>query len=760
MRIVSGATITLDERSRTNADRQHRYRKSLGNAGKVHDAARKRATRAATLPEFIGVDSEGTGRNKHHRAVLLGVGDQHYIAKDLKRGLQWEEVFEYLYSQYEAHPKAAFIGFYLGYDFNQWLQSLPQQAAYMLLTPQGKRLRRKTEDRRMHYHPVRCNGWEFDMMGGKRLSIRPRVCTCTENKIKCDHEQKGWMHICDAGSYFQMPFLDVLDPLKWSQDPHGAICTQAEYDKVTIGKNKRANARLDKKMIEYNALENILLARVMTRLAGAFNEIGIRLSKDEWYGPGATAGKWLTQNGGLKKSKLDGLVPEWFMDICRKSYFGGWFEIFSHGILYGKSYNYDINNAYPYATSKLPHLCESCRYTRGNGEPSHSGNYMLLYVTVHAKSQRIGPVPYRDKNGNILRPAISKGWYWASELDAARRGGLVKKTYVHEWIEFIPCNHVGPFGKVRGLYNLRLEKGKDSALGMGIKLNNNSLYGKFAQSVGSAPFNNWLYASWITSHCRVQILNAIASHPGGPESVLMVATDGICFDSPHPGLPISKNLGEWASTEYTDLCLFKPGVYWHKEGKERALNVKSRGIPKVEFADAVYMVEFQFEQMQRIGQAPGSVLASTVIDGMVKEYGIEPTAIHGVKGWPYFRVPIKFRIKTCKQALNERNWGSAGRVLEETELGQDSDPQSKRRRPRYNEDKKRIDTIIHDLPIEDIETKYYGEIKYPVLTDPGYEYEGAATGPIIEIMSIARDKRANYDLPIGEDLEWVTVWGE
>jgi|SRR5215469_7369034 len=746
----------------THADRQQQYRKR--NPHKVreqrfHDAAVKRAKRAATIPEFIGVDSEGIGKGRNHRAVLLGVGDQHYIAKDPRKGLHWTEVFEYLYSHFEQHPKAAFVGFFLSYDFNQWLKSLPQDAAFMLLTVPGKQLRKKTDKRRMHYHPVRCEGWEFDMMGSKRLSIRPRVCTCSEDRTECEHDQKPWMHICDAGSFFQMSFLNVLDPEKWRQDPEGSICTDAEYVKVLKGKNRRSYARLDKSMIEYNALENILLARVMTRLAKAFNSIGIRLSKDEWYGPGATAAKWLSLNGGVKKSALEEFLPESFSDACRRSYFGGWFEIFSHGIIYGSSWNYDINNAYPYATTKLPHLCDKCRYNSGNGSPKSWGKYMLLHATVHGKSERIGPVPYRDKDGSILRPYISKGWYWAFELEAAQRAGLIKNIYVHAWQEFIPCSDPNPFMKVRDLYNLRLEVGKDSSQGMAIKLNNNSIYGKFAQSVGSAPFNNWFYASYITAHCRTQILDAIATHPGGADSVLMVATDGVCFDSPHPTLSVSKALGEWSQTEYLDLCLFKPGVYWHKEGKERALKVKSRGVPRVEFAEAISVVEYQFATMQRLKQVPGAEIATRIIDQEARNFGIDPYSLHGEKGWPYFRVPIKFRMRTCKMALNEGKWDSAGEVMEQTELGQDSDPQSKRRRARYNETKGRIDTVIHDLPMPDIETKYYGEVRYPKTVDPGFEFEGLATGPIIELMAEARDKPANYDLPLGENEEWVTVWG-
>jgi hypothetical protein len=705
-----------------------------------------RAKRATTVPEFVGVDSEGIGKGSHHRAVLLGVGDQQYISGDLAKGLQYEEVFEFLYAQYERKPHAAFVGFYLSYDFNQWLKSLPRSAAWELLSKAGKAKRfvGGTAKRRMYY-PVHLDKWDIDMLGFKRLSIRPRVCDCYERAVKCQHKQKAWMHICDAGSFYQMSFARTCNPEMWKDDPEGPICTQAEWDQLFKGKERRSYAKLDKEMMEYNVLENILLARCMGRLARGFASIGIRLAKDQWYGPGATAGKWLSSKGAIKHRQLYDIMPEWFDTICRKSYYGGWFEIFSHGIIRGKTWNYDINNAYPYATSKLPHICSECRYNRGTGEYKGNSNYVLMYGTLHAANPRIGPVPYRDKNGGILRPAIAKGWYWKHEIDAARRAGLVKRQFTDEWVEFTPCAHKAPLSDIRDLYNLRLEVGKNSAQGLSIKLNNNSCYGKFAQSTGSAPFNNWFYASLITAHCRVQILDAIATHPQQANSVLMVATDGVLFDAPHPRLPVSKQLGEWDATEYTDVCLFKPGVYWHKEGKEALLKVKSRGVPKKEFMDGIAEVEEYFTAMQYNGYAPGQIYESS---GNV--------AIRLV--WPWFKVTVGFRMKSCTQALNERKWDRAGQVQESVEIIQNSDPFNKRRRAVYNLEKRRIDTVIHDLSIMDTETHYYGEVRYPKQKPMGYGFDGAPIDGILEAAETLRAKPAKYDIPINpDDYEWETV---
>jgi DNA polymerase type B, organellar and viral len=729
---------------RSEAARKRAFRIREGDKLRAVDRERKRQSRAAAIPEFIGVDSEGIGRGKNHRVLLLGVGEAQYIARDLKRGLHWQEVFSFLYSQYKAHPKAAFVGFYLGYDFNRWLATLPKQAAMMLLTTAGKAMRRRKDGKARQFFPVRCEGWELDMLGFKRLSIRPWCGCIPEAGKKCEHEPAPWMHICDAGPFFQMPFKNVINPDMWKNDPEGPVCSRKEWLSICADKDRRATAKLDARMMKYNRLENTLLAKVMTRLAKGFKSVGISLGRDQWYGPGASASVWLQQNNAPKKMQLASLgIPDWFTDVCMWSYFGGWFEIFSHGLIRGESWNYDINNAYPYATCQLPHICGDCQCARGNGEYKGSGKYVLVYATVFTKGSRIGAVPYRDKAGAILRPNIAKGWYWRHELLSAQRAGIVGKVFYYEWAEFIPCEHDNPFRDIRRLYDLRLSVGKSSAIGLAIKLINNSLYGKFAQSVGSAPFGNWFYSSYITSHCRTQILDAIASHPGGTDSVLMVATDGVCFDSSHPSLPISTALGEWEETKYTDLCLFKPGVYWHREGKERLAKIKSRGVPKESFKQQLTLMESMFTDFLRVGSHPESSFAKEILTDRYGEYYAEFTVENG---WPKFAAEVGFRMRSCKQALNEGNWEGAGEVQEKALIWQSSDPQSKRRKPFYNDAKRRIDTVIHELPFGDKETSYY---HMPVTQpDIGYDFDGNALHPIMDAMNALT----------GADEEWETVW--
>lgn len=378
-------------------------------------------------------------------------------AADRHRGLQWQEVFEFLYYEnFEQNPEdSVYVGFYLKYDFNHWLATLPVKAGMMLWSPAGKAARiKKTGFGR---YPVRCEDWEFDMPAGdKCLQIRPRVCECWELRVKCTHTPKPWMTICDAGSYFQTGFQRVLEdwPVTarvWSDD---------EQKKIEYGKNNlrqlgviRKGSKLEKQVTEYNELENVILARIMRTIAQGLHELGIKLPRDRWYGPGPVAAEWLHQNGGIKHKTLSEWkhLEEWFK-LCQYSFYGGWFEIFSHGIIPGKSYNYDINSAYPYATTKLPHLCEHCQMSAGKGRIESRNDYVLLYATVRSKNSRIGAMPYRDSHGSILRPNITKGWYWAHELDAANSAGLVESVEYHAYRAFHPCNNDRPFASIGDLY--------------------------------------------------------------------------------------------------------------------------------------------------------------------------------------------------------------------------------------------------------------------------------------------------------------------
>lgn len=657
-----------------------------GHYRNKHGRETHHSKKSETPINFVGVDGEGMTVDGEHRYVLFGVGDEQISNPD---GLKWWEVFEFLYAK--RKQGTAYIGFFLGYDFTQILKTLPEDRAWMLLTTEGKALRQHRVAGKAP-HPVQAdapNGraWQFDVLGMKRLRIRPKFCECIVATCKCEHEP--WMYVCDAGSFFQTSFLKVIDPENWEGS---GVVSQEEYDIIREGKEARSTAVLDEDMKQYNRMENEVLARVMHELDVGFHAIGIHLPPSKWFGPGQAAQQWLRNQKVATREDIEEAVPGWFLEAARMSYFGGWFEQFIHGIIPGVSHEYDINSAYPSIISNLPCLLHGV-YERGRGLPPTSQGLFLVYANVWApslptrrKRQLVGSMLHRDIHGRILRPMATEGWFWWDELQAAYRAGLVKRLdnkghqQVYQWVGYRPCDCPPPMASIVDLYAKRLEVGKTSALGKAAKLVYNSDYGKFAQSVGEPVFGNPVYASRITSGCRTMVLDAIATHPKGLDSVAMVATDAVYFLSPHPGLSRSESLGEWDYKQRTHLTLFKPGVYWDEDTRSRiaegkSAHFKARGFQAADFVNSIGRIDADYANWQSKFDA-------------------------GDIQWPAVTFRPRFSMVTALQALRRHKWDDAGRVIADIELVQDSNPEAKRTGLFRDEYEGRV--IWRSLPYEGI----------------------------------------------------------
>lgn len=554
------------------------------------------------------------------------------------------------------NPFAAYVGFYLGYDFTMWLRDLPRNRAHMLLSNEGIALRKRIKSGQNHLpFPVEHRGYLFDILPMKRL------------RLWKDGSDKR-MYICDTGSFFQTSFLNAInpDPAKW---PDGPIVTDTEYKKIALGKSERGQdvvnwgSPVDSEMIEYNVLENDVLSRLMKKYNEGLHNVGIRLKRDQWFGPGQAAQKWMSNIKAPTREEFEDVTDREIRRKLRSSYYGGWFEIFAHGHIPGTSYSYDINSAYPDIQSQLP-CCLHGRWTtdeNGSTCPMDPSLKTLVFATVEGTNRHIGSAPHRLKTGHILRPNRTKGWYWLHELNAAKSARLASFWEIHEWISYEQCVCVSPFSSERELYEDRIRVGKNTVGGKARRLVYNSAYGKTAQSIGVAKYANPFYASLITSLCRTRILLAIANHVKGPEDVLMVATDGIVFRSPHNLLHCSPTqLGAWTETTHRNLCLFMPGVYWDDSTRDKLVHgehpsLKSRGIPAKALADKILEIDAMFN---------------------------DP---YSGKGFPVITLPIGFSLVSPKQALARGKWDTCGIVTTwdaDTGTGPsrtiDSDPYMKR----------------------------------------------------------------------------------
>lgn len=614
------------------------------------------------LTNFVCIDGEGiTLPDGTHRYVLLGVGDQQ-ISNE--RGLSWEEICDFLWEQYLDHgSRVAYTGFFLGYDFIQWLRNLPEERARMLLTSEGRAKRQPRSSNRIQPFPVRFQGWEFDILGTKRFRIRKEG-------------SKRWMNICDTGPFFQKSFLKVINPEEWS-DP---VVTSEEYDTVSRGKSNRAVASLDVDMRRYNALENEILARVLVRLDDGFRSLGIHLRPGEWFGPGQAAQAWL-KSRAITSERLGEVTPPGVIDAARMSYFGGWFEIMAHGPIPGITYEYDINSAYPAIISRLPCLEHGTWKRSRNVRAVRSESALVLvHARVIGNDPYIGAMLHRDRKGNISRPHHTGGWYWLHEIRAAERAGLISDIQITDSWTYIPCDCLPPLREVADIYNLRKKVGKKTPLGIACKLVPNSLYGKFAQSIGTPKYGNPIYASLITAGCRTMILEAIASHPEGTKDVIMVATDGVYFRSPNSQLPISGNLGDWDTEEKQNITLFKPGVYWDDKARATIRHAaqctdqncktphspifKARGVSATDLAKRIDQIDMMFHDLVRYGQ--------------------EETGNIDDDKWPVVHFPINFAMTSALQALHRNDWNTAGEIIQEATAKQSAHPGKKRCDPYFD----------------------------------------------------------------------------
>jgi hypothetical protein len=662
-------------------------------AGYFAQQERRKATRKAHNVDFIAVDGEGIGRGRQHKYVLLGVGKEQVEAES---GLTFDMIARFLYEQYTKIPGAAFVGFFLGYDFTQWFKTLPEGRARVLLTEPGRvaRQRNRSGGNRTPF-AVSYGEWEFDILGMKRFKLRPVG-------------EKGWMYICDAGSFFQTSLMNVIDPKKW-EDP---VVVEDEYATLEEGKRKRDSAQLDSDMRRYNVLENDVLSRLMARLNEGFTQAGIRLKKDQWFGPGQAAQEWLSMQHGVPTTILlsadtsthdRGIRNFDVFELGRMTYYGGWFEIFAHGHIPGYSYEYDINSAYPYIISRLPCLLHG-QWTSGHGTPPPNTERGLTIACcrVVGSDKRIGAALHRLPDGTIRRPNKTRGYYWRHELDAAVRAGLIDSIEWEEWWSYEPCDCPSPLRGVVGLYDHRNRVGKNTSAGKSYKLIYNSMYGKFAQSVGHPKYGNSIYASLITAGCRTMILDAIATHPGGSNAVLMVATDGVYFNSRHPDLSLSTNLGDWEKATHKNLTLFKPGIYWDDDARGRiskgdSPNFKSRGINAAEFAKSIAEIDDLFGQWDR-------------------RYPVERDPDGPREGWfPKIKFTSGFSMITCQQALQRGKWFLAGAVGD-AELTQDADPFAKRHDGYYDAEH----DIYWSAPYEDVfpETSTPYKKEFGMVEDP------------------------------------------
>lgn len=169
----------------SNNLRQKKCRKDCGRGSKSKHRARDERGRNNDI-EFVGVDGEGVDRpDGKHEYVMLSVGDQ-TLWNDGQQ-LELQSILTFLWDEFKKKPHAAFVGFFLGYDFIQWLKLLPFDRARLLFDKRA--IPERTSQRKSRGNPypdaVVWEGWEIDIMAGRRFRMRPHVCHKSEWATNC-----------------------------------------------------------------------------------------------------------------------------------------------------------------------------------------------------------------------------------------------------------------------------------------------------------------------------------------------------------------------------------------------------------------------------------------------------------------------------------------------------------------------------------------------------------------------------------------------
>lgn len=494
---------------------------------------------------FRGVDGEGVSRpDGSHHYQLLTVGTDS-ISGD---SLDHRDIIPFLADQ---DPDVLHVGYYLDYDWTMTLRSLPADQVRSLLDRES-RIGRRTGFTVPITVQIDGVAYHLDYLPHKELTVK----------------REGGKQIIysDVGQFFQCSFLRALE--LWDVgDPD-------MREKIREGKQ----ARRDLKQVadhtkEYNALEITLLETLMERFRQVCFEVGY--VPHRWQGPGTLAAAAYRRNKVPRRQQMPVLaeLPQLAAD-ANTAYIAGRFEGSAVGPVPGPVHQYDLNTAYGHAYLSLPCLLHG-RWTLDGGP---STDLYLSHVRFHHApySNRKGSgglwchLPVRTDKGGIIWPRQAQGWYWSVELDAAARAGTMIE-HGSTWNYHRECDCT-PFDWVPEVYAERLRLGKDMR-GKVLKTVLASLYGKMAQSVGSAPYANAVWASLTTATTRARIIDAydtVRPH----DHCVMVATDAV-FSTQELPLPVSTRLGEWSHVRHpTGLFIVQSGVYFSDE------SMRSRGISR------------------------------------------------------------------------------------------------------------------------------------------------------------------------------------
>jgi DNA polymerase type B, organellar and viral len=508
----------------------------------------KRTHRSEDKP-FIAWDGEGItyAGSAQQAYVLLAASTGDYILAPEGQKLETLDCLELLFRVEDANPGAIHIGFGFGYDMNQIISSFSRNEIFRL----SNQIRRG----RMYRWRKK---YGFKVHPGKMLQITRGWKG--DNDYSC-------ITIYDTYGFFNQPFIEVVR----SYFPD-------RLDSIESGKSDRGSFRYNdmERIIRYCLSENELLVDILEKLRTDFHKANIYPSG--WHGPGAIASASLRSH---KIKEYMGQSPKEIRDIARYAYQSGRFEALGVGYHSSTVYEYDINSAYPSFISQLPQLSDGYWENVKEWEPGTFSVWKCHYRDKRLgrddryRDYRLNPLFHRDERGSISFPPATDGWYWEPEAALLTSIDYPAESDILEgWIwRDSSDGRIQPFKFVEDRYYERQElKRIHDGAERAIKLELNSIYGKFAQRVGwfqegdrIPAYHQLEWAGFITASTRAKLYNAYRLRPN---SIIAVETDAIFSVAPLEGIEIGTGLGQWELNTFDDLLYIQSGFYFAHKGRD------------------------------------------------------------------------------------------------------------------------------------------------------------------------------------------------
>lgn len=546
-----------------------------------HDGSRKSGKRnrdgSVKAPpseerEVIAWDMEGMSLSGHHKpqhAVIFGCSAEPDQVLQGEKLTTWQ-MLEYIISVGTRSPFAIHVGYGFRYDANMILAGFSE----------------KMITRLWNHGEARLGPWYLRWIPGKMFTVSKRGPNWKPGKNN-NQKDKVSVTIYDYSSFFAgSAFLDAAEQIlgnKLSADDRKTI----KHGKKARGSNEWEDFD---EVMHYWRSEIQLIRRVFEEFRDVMCRAGFPLK--EWYGPGALA-NFINARHSIRPKlagvqTTSGQMPVEVHEASKRAFSGGRFELFQAGRTVGPVYAVDINSAYPYALTMIPSFEEG--YWERVENPKQIERFGFYRTSFHEPSSRVieyRPMPlfWRDGLGLISFPNRLEGWYASPEARIAL--GMPGVEISEGWI-WRSAESEFPWKFLHEMYATRQRLGKKNLLSLPFKLGPNSLYGKYAQTVGwdkkkgLPPRSHALpVAAWITSFTRAKLWSIIRQIP---DRVIAVETDSVFFTGDPGDLDISlgDELGQWSVKEYEELVYIQSGMYHTKVGGEWT-GTKSRGLGRAEY---------------------------------------------------------------------------------------------------------------------------------------------------------------------------------